>query len=171
MKKISLIILLIITCFVGLYSIFNCGACIQEQDIEFLNKIENKAVKNKNLIKVSDVNSKNWVRVCASPGGYNQNFASGWNPRGKNDPNKIVINDNQAFITDKHDESAVVFYYGADENGREKIEVYRITPDIAKYNVTTSASDCLTKENAYFQVSKFDGLATSTLISITLTNK
>jgi hypothetical protein len=110
-----------------------------------MDKIKSSLDKVGDTVKVSDVHSGNWQKVCIYGGGYDQNLASSWEPNNSHKADKAITNKNNPFISEKYDESAIVFFYGENE-----IEIYRMTPDKMAYQ--NGMDSCYSSENSYFSV-------------------
>ncbi len=143
-KTVFLTLAAIVAALVLIYKITDCGACITEDDYAFMAKVKERLKKPGDYIKVSDIHPGEWIQVCAGGGGYNTNFASRWNPKGPDLPDKKVLNDADPTVSDKYDESAIIFDYDP-----ETIEVYRMTPDKIVY---WGSKGCHEKADAYLVV-------------------
>lgn len=164
---IIIILLAVGAVFVTKYSMSDCGACISENDYRFLEKVRNAFGDKEEAIKVSDIHTGNWKEICAYGGGYDANLSYDLISKVE----KIVLNSGDPFLTDAHNESAVVFNFGMNEDGIEVIEVFQMTPDILAYS--SPFEDCYTRDEAYFKVvrlrnNQINGLRAGTIRAIKL---
>ncbi len=130
---------------IGIQMFLDCGACISEQDYALMRKIKQHLKKQGDSIKVSEIHGGDWKEVCTSGYGVNMEFTHRAQ-NGVNLPDRVVLNGALPYITDRYDESAIVFYYG--DNG-DSIEVYRMIPQKMIYQ---AGRGCFSREEAYLQV-------------------
>lgn len=132
---------ILITSLIVIFHIFKCGACLTQNDDRFFNYLSNSFL-NKKILKVSDFYKGNWNYVCAVSPGTNMNVLTVVN---QYLDKKFTYNKKYSpYITEKHDESAIVFAY-ADS---DQVEIYRITPNKGVYLGGQQA--CIDKANAAF---------------------
>lgn len=160
-KKASCIALLVvITTLLIYYKLDSCGSCLSKQDIEFVEKVSKSITKETALIKARNIQEGNWKKVCVFPGGHDLNLLEAIKSQEFSAKNLRITNNSYPYISEKYDESALVFYRDSSEKDFGDIEIYRITPDIAWY----AGKDCLDIDLAYFRIKKFEKNNTPTQI-------
>ena len=76
-----LLVFMLITLFsivIGIFTwdwVASCGACLQEQDYKFMEKVKSKLKNTGDTVKVEDIHQGEWLKVCAASGGYDDNLA------------------------------------------------------------------------------------------------
>lgn len=83
-------------------------------------KVNAKLKEVDDRIKVSEIHPGDWSEVCAYGEGFNSHILY---PFLKEGDEYEVLNDAHEYITDRYDESALIFAYGAN-----KYEIYRSKP-------------------------------------------
>jgi hypothetical protein len=150
LKYTFLIFFALFVCAIGWLTINDCGPCLQEQDYAFMQTVKSNLKKVGDRVKLADIHPGDWIKVCATPGGYDDNLAWTPDPDGEGGTASIVLNGSYPYVTDAYDESAIIFYYGKNEDGLEQIEIFRSTPGQGTYEHTVFTDDnCLSREDAY----------------------
>lgn len=118
-----------------------CGDCIKKQDMEMIEKINAHLKEIGDRIKVSEIYPGDWKEVCAYGEGFDDHILS---PFLKEGDEYKILNDAHEYITDRYNESALIFNYG--EN---KFEIYRSVSQYLTYAVYKQGL-CFEKGDAYF---------------------
>lgn len=148
MKKIGIFIALVFGLFISLGALLwftNCGACITQQDIDFMNKVKAELKEVGDTVKVSDIHSGDWVEVCASDFGYEGDIKKMY---ADSPEDVVIINSASTRISSTYDNSAIIFKYEGN-----KFEIYHMTPDKISYEPSQlNSNDCLKNSNSYFHL-------------------
>lgn len=139
-----------LTTVVMLSMYWDCGACLKDQDYDFMNKVKSKLRKSGDVLKIEDIHSGKWIKVCATPGGYDDNLAWKRDPSGSGGVKLVVLNDADTYISDAYSDSAIIFHYGKNDEGIEQIEIFKMTADKMTYVPPFEEhGDCVERNSAY----------------------
>ena len=92
-------------------------------------------------IKVSEIHPGDWSEVCAYGEGFDSHILY---PFLKEGDEYEVLNDAHEYITDRYDESVLIFMHG-----NNKFEIYRSRPKYLSYAVYKQG-ECFKQSEAYF---------------------
>ena len=147
-KYTALAFLLLVTLIVGLFAfdwITGCGDCLNENDYAFMEKVDAQLQDVGDTVKVADIHPGDWKEVCTFGWGVDASIINKFSTP----PEKgTIINGAHPFITDRYDESAIIFKHSDTE-----LEVYRMIPEHLVYAAFKSDS-CFKKEEAYFYLDR-----------------
>lgn len=130
------------------YYLTDCGACLKKQDYEFSERLKAQLDGPGDSVRVADVHPDGWTKVCTVGMGYDaslKHFAAS----ALNVPEKelSVRTETLPFISDRYDDSAVIFFYEPAE-----IEIYRMLPSDLVYWSRRDGDACLERDDAHFRV-------------------
>lgn len=161
-------VLIVAYLWIAIFDPFECGACLQQQDYEFMDRIQSHVEENGGLVKVSDIHPGDWKEVCVTKGGINYNLSLRATPESKEKSPTIIINKADPYITEAHDESAISFHYGK-ANDHNLVELYQMTPDKMVY--LSQGKACFAQSEAYMRVKQVQNPNNTTKYMVVVTSK
>lgn len=135
---------------IAVHKIADCGPCLGKQDYVFAEKIKKHLRKTGDFVKISDIHPGNWVKVCAYGTGINANLKQVVASIQEAPLSEVtVLNDSFHYVTEKYDDSAILFIYEP-----ARVEIFRMLPQKITYAGNDYQYGCRNQSDAYFLASR-----------------